>query len=446
MAHTTPRLIDRGDLLSALDRAAARTVTIISAPAGSGKTSLLRAWADRQGERRRLAILQVQRDQQDAQQFWLALLDAVCDASAATGRAGPPAGTPEFNAPAMVDRVLAELADASPGVTLVIDDLHELNSPEALAQLTRLLTNLPPGAHAMLTTRHDLRLGLHQLRLAGELAEIRATDLRFTERETRLLLDASGIALSESGAALLHQRTEGWAAGLRLAVQHLGEQVLGDHSVAAGELRDETLGVGVTGQGDRREPQARGPPFCSLVQQRCSGFGQRDARGVEQVAGFIPGKAQVGRADLGQLAGQAQLVQAQPQIVARGQDRVRVQRKVRQQPGELSERRWRGQLVQIIDHQRDAAASVGELRQQPAGHRWRVEVRCPGRRFRAAVGTGGPPDRIEQGQPELLGVLLVALHLQHGEAARLRRTARPGAQQRRLTAAGRSRDDRHLPR
>jgi LuxR family transcriptional regulator, maltose regulon positive regulatory protein len=217
VAHTTPRLIDRGDLLSALDRAAARTVTIISAPAGSGKTSLLRAWAVRQGDRRRLAILQVQRDQQDAQQFWLALLDAVRDGSAATGRARPPAATPEFNQSAMVDRVLAELADAPAGVTLVIDDLHELNSPEALAQLARVLTNLPAGAHAMLTTRHDLRLGLHQLRLAGELAEIRAADLRFTERETRLLLDASGIALSESGAALLHQRTEGWAAGLRLA-------------------------------------------------------------------------------------------------------------------------------------------------------------------------------------------------------------------------------------
>jgi LuxR family transcriptional regulator, maltose regulon positive regulatory protein len=218
VAHATPRLIDRGDLLAALDRAAARTVTIISAPAGSGKTSLVRAWADAQGDRRRLAILQVQRDQQDAQQFWLALLDAVRDASAVTGRAGPPAATPGFNPSAMVDRVLAELADASADITLVIDDLHELNSPEALAQLTRVLTNLPPGVHALLTTRHDLRLGLHQLRLAGELSEIRAADLRFTERETGLLLAASGIELSESAAALLHQRTEGWAAGLRLAV------------------------------------------------------------------------------------------------------------------------------------------------------------------------------------------------------------------------------------
>ena len=117
----------------------------------------------------------------------------------------------------MVDRVLSELAEHHGRLILVIDDLHELNSPDALAQLTRLLTNLPGDVHAVLTTRRDLRLGLHQLRLAGELAEIRAADLRFTERETRELLDASGIALSEAGAAELHQRTEGWAAGLRLA-------------------------------------------------------------------------------------------------------------------------------------------------------------------------------------------------------------------------------------
>jgi len=217
VARTAPRLIDRSDLLAALDRAAAQKVTVISAPAGSGKTSLLRAWADRPDQRRRLAIVPVQRDEQDAQQFWLALLDAVRHACALAGRAGPSAATPDFNASAMVDRVLSELADAPGDLTLVIDDLHELAAPEALAQLTRLLANLPPHVHAMLTTRHDLRLRLHQLRLAGELAEIRAADLRFSERETRLLLDASGITLSEAGAARLHQRTEGWAAGLRLA-------------------------------------------------------------------------------------------------------------------------------------------------------------------------------------------------------------------------------------
>ena len=193
-------------------------MTIISAPAGSGKTSLLRAWAGRPGQPRRLAVLQVQRDQHDAQQFWLALLNAVRHATGADSGAEPPAATPDFNAPAMAGRVLSELADARGDITLVIDDLHELTSPEALAQLTRLLTSLPPQVHAMLTTRHDVRLGLHQLRLAGELAEIRAADLRFSERETRELLAASGIALSAAGAALLYRRTEGWAAGLRLAV------------------------------------------------------------------------------------------------------------------------------------------------------------------------------------------------------------------------------------
>jgi LuxR family transcriptional regulator, maltose regulon positive regulatory protein len=221
VAPATPRLIDRSDLVAALDRASARTVTIISAPAGSGKTSLLRAWADRPGQRYRLAVLQVRRDQHDAQDFWLALLDAVRHASGATSGAEPSAATPDFNASAMIDRVLSELADARADIMLVIDDLHELDSPDILAQLTRLLTNLPLGAHAVLTTRHDLRLGLHQLRLAGELAEIRAADLRFTERETGELLEASGVSLSKDGTALLHQRTEGWAAGLRLAALSL---------------------------------------------------------------------------------------------------------------------------------------------------------------------------------------------------------------------------------
>ena len=95
MAPAAPRLIDRGDLVAALDRAVvAEKVTIISAPAGSGKTSLLRAWAGRPGRPRRLAVLQVQRDQHDAQQFWLALLGAVRQATGADSGAEPPAATP----------------------------------------------------------------------------------------------------------------------------------------------------------------------------------------------------------------------------------------------------------------------------------------------------------------------------------------------------------------
>jgi LuxR family maltose regulon positive regulatory protein len=253
VARATLRLIDRGDLLAALDRAAAGKVTIISAPAGSGKTSLLRAWADRPGQPHRLAVVQVQRDQQDAQQFWLALISAVRDASGTTS-GEPPAATPDFNAPAMAGRVLSELADAREDITLVIDDVHELHSQEALAQLTRLLNSLPPNAHAILTTRRDLRLRLQQLRLTGELAEIRAADLRFTERETRELLDASGITLSEAGAALLHQRTEGWAAGLRLAAISLAGHPDPERFVAEFSGSDRTVAEYLLAEMLERQP------------------------------------------------------------------------------------------------------------------------------------------------------------------------------------------------
>jgi LuxR family transcriptional regulator, maltose regulon positive regulatory protein len=236
-----PGLIGRGDLLAALDRAVAKKVTIISAPAGSGKTSLLRTWADRPGRPDPLAVMQVRRDQQDAQQFWLALLDAVRQASAAISRAEAPAATPGFNGRAMVDRVLSELAGQRGRLILIIDDLHELACADALAQLTRLLTNLPGDVHAVLATRRDLPLRLQQLRLAGELAEIRAADLRFSERETRELLEASGIALSEAGVALLHQRTEGWAAGLRLAAISLAGHPDPERFVAEFSGSDRTV-------------------------------------------------------------------------------------------------------------------------------------------------------------------------------------------------------------
>jgi LuxR family transcriptional regulator, maltose regulon positive regulatory protein len=212
-----PRLIQRGELLASLDRATAAKVTLISAPAGSGKTSLLRAWADGPGQPHRLAVVQVRRDQQDAQQFWLAVLTAIRHTSGTPGEGEQLAATPDFNESAISERVLSELAGHRDRTFLVIDDLHELTSPEALMQLTRLLQKLPQHAHAILATRRDLRLQLHKLRLVGELAEIRATDLRFTQRETSEFLDASGVALPEAQAAKLHQRTEGWAAGLRLA-------------------------------------------------------------------------------------------------------------------------------------------------------------------------------------------------------------------------------------
>ena len=242
------QLLDRDRLIAALDRAAKGQVTLISAPAGSGKTSLLRTWT--LAGQRRLATVGVRREEQDAQHFWLSVLNTVRYASGRGRDAVVASPTPRFNGPAMVDAVQAELAGAPGEITLVVDDLQELRSPEALTALAGLLAKLPANAHAVLATRRDLPLRLHQLRLAGELAEIRAADLRFTEAETRELLAASGIRLSGAAAARLHQRTEGWAAGLRLAALSLAghadperfvEEFSGTHRAVAEYLLAEML-------------------------------------------------------------------------------------------------------------------------------------------------------------------------------------------------------------
>jgi LuxR family transcriptional regulator, maltose regulon positive regulatory protein len=217
----THGLLDREHLLRKLDRSVTRRATVISAPAGSGKTSLLRVWADRSSDAARVAFVSVDRDEQEAQRFWSRVLDAIRDSAAATDRQAQPAaaGVPGDD---LVDAVVAELAGWGGPFVLVIDDLHELRSADAVAQLQRLLAVLPSSARVVLSSRRDPPIRLHKLRLADELAELRADDLRFTERETRELLAASGISLSDAGAAALYRRTEGWAAGLRLAAISLG--------------------------------------------------------------------------------------------------------------------------------------------------------------------------------------------------------------------------------
>ena len=174
--------------------------------------------------------------------FWLTLLAAVRTASGADQDTEQPPATPGFNAGAMVDKVLSEIATVGEPFVLIIDDLHELAFPEAPEQLTELLTGLPPQAHAIVGTRRDLPLRLHQLRLAGELAEIRAAQLRFTEDEARELLSAAGIELPGDAVATLHQRTEGWAAGLRLAALSLDGHPDPELFVAEFSGSDRTVG------------------------------------------------------------------------------------------------------------------------------------------------------------------------------------------------------------
>jgi LuxR family maltose regulon positive regulatory protein len=247
-------LLDREDLLQVLDRAVTKRVTVISAPPGSGKTSLLRAWADRSTNLRRVAFVSVDRDQQNAQRFWCAVLEAIRSPAGSIDPETPRAAAAALDDDHVVDSVVSELAEQVEPVVLIIDDLHELRSADALTQLAHVLAILPSSARVVLSSRRDPPIRLHQLRLADEIAEIRAGDLQFTERETRELLATSEISLSDAGAAALHQRAEGWAAGLRLAVVSLSRHPDPERFVAEFSGTDRAIGEYLIAEMLERQP------------------------------------------------------------------------------------------------------------------------------------------------------------------------------------------------
>ena len=212
-------VISRPGLFGLLGRAG--RVTAVSAPAGSGKTLLLRSWIGESGLAERAAWVPVQGEERDPQRFWLSVLGALRDTAAGSKLVRPLTAAPGLDGWAVVERLLTDLGGLEDRVWLVVDDVHELRSAEALRQLELLLMRAPAGLRFVLATRRDLRLGLHRLRLEGELTEIRAADLRFTLEEARVLFAAAGIPLSDSALARLYDRTEGWAAGLRLAALSL---------------------------------------------------------------------------------------------------------------------------------------------------------------------------------------------------------------------------------
>ncbi|HYZ55771.1 MAG TPA: LuxR C-terminal-related transcriptional regulator [Streptosporangiaceae bacterium] len=201
--------------------AGAARVTQVSAPAGSGKTFLLRSWIGEAGLAERTAWVPVQGQERDPQRFWISVVGALRDTAAGSELVRELTAAPDLDGWAVVERLLKDLVSLQDRLWLVIDDLHDLCSAEALAQLELLVMRAPPTLRFVLATRRNLRLGLHRLRLEGELTEIRAADLRFTLEEARALFEAAGVVLPDSALALLHERTEGWAAGLRLAALSL---------------------------------------------------------------------------------------------------------------------------------------------------------------------------------------------------------------------------------
>jgi len=165
-------LLRRDDLLQVVDRAVTRRVTVVSAPPGSGKTSLLRAWADRSTSLRRVAFVSVDRDQQDPQRFWSAVLDAIRSPARSIDPEAQPAPTAALDADQLVDRLVSELAEQVEAVVLIIDDLHELKSADA-SRSSSVCSRFCRALRAWCCRLVGSADQAAQLRLADEVAEIR---------------------------------------------------------------------------------------------------------------------------------------------------------------------------------------------------------------------------------------------------------------------------------
>jgi LuxR family maltose regulon positive regulatory protein len=235
------RLVSRPRLLALLDRARESAVTLLSAPAGAGKTLLLAEWVRARGAGE-MAWVSLDSDDNDDRRFWSALLDALSatrPSAAAALRLAVPAG-PSAD-PAFLADVVDALDDLPEPVVLVLDDVHELTDPQPLQGLESLLAHQPAGLRLILSSRYDPRLPLARLRLADQLTEIRADDLRFSPGETRALLDAAGIDLDHEQLRALLDQTEGWAAGLRLATLSLAETTDPDRFLAEFAANDRAV-------------------------------------------------------------------------------------------------------------------------------------------------------------------------------------------------------------
>jgi LuxR family maltose regulon positive regulatory protein len=228
-SQARPKLVARPRLIATLERETGRKLTLISAPAGFGKTTLLGEWLKgREGGDQSVAWVSLDEGDNDPVRF-LSYLVAALRRTVGEGFGEGVLAALRSPEPPRMEAVLGalinELADLSGEVAVVLDDYHVIDSESVHRIVTFLLERLPEGAHIVISSRVDPPLPLARLRARSQMAELHAADLRFTPEEvTAFLGDAMGLDLSADDVATLEGITEGWIAALQLAVLSMRER------------------------------------------------------------------------------------------------------------------------------------------------------------------------------------------------------------------------------
>jgi LuxR family maltose regulon positive regulatory protein len=215
--HPRRGVVARPRLLHRLSDGVEGRLTLLSAPAGFGKTTLLASWLARPGHRR-VAWLSLDASDRDPAAFWTGLVTALRQGAPGVAAALADLDPAVADSGTVVTAVVNALAGDSGELWLVLDDYHLAEGPAISPGMTVLLERLPPHVHVVLSTRADPDLPLARWRARGELVEVRAADLRFTSDEAHAYLDGvAPVRLRDEQVRALEERTEGWIAALQLA-------------------------------------------------------------------------------------------------------------------------------------------------------------------------------------------------------------------------------------
>lgn len=226
--HVSPNLVPRPRLIDRLNQGLHRKLTLISAPAGFGKTTLISEWAESLGCNQpgdlgspKVCAAWLSLDEYDSvpERFLTYLAAALQTAAPEIGQeiAGSFQSSQQLPMEPILAALLNEISANFSKIILVLDDYHVIDSKSIDDAMVFLIEHQPPNLHVVITTREDPRLHLARLRARNQLTDLRAADLRFSPSDAAEFLQVMDIHLSMEDVAVLEDRTEGWIAGLQLA-------------------------------------------------------------------------------------------------------------------------------------------------------------------------------------------------------------------------------------